>query len=537
MVENVKGWLAEKFIFQKLNNPLGYLLMVLITFALGYILSQLDMKFTLLLLGGIIGIPALGACFLNFRFGVSLVLIIAFIVELARKYTGAPLGTALDGITYTMFFGMIVMLAKDRDFRYIKHPISILLGIWIAYNFIQVLNPWAQSKMAWMYTVRSMAGLILVYFVALHAVKSLKDITFLIKVIIGLTFLSVLYGLKQEFVGFTTTELSWLYSDEERFQLIFQWGRLRIFSFFSDPTTYGILMGYMGVFCSILFLGPYKVSQKIWLAIGVALMMACMAFAGSRTPVILIPAGLFFFVMVSFRKDIIILGCVVLVLGTGFMMKSSGNPVIFRIQSAFNPETSGDTMDVRFENQKFIQPFIHKRPFGAGLGSCGQWGKRFTPDSWLADFPHDSGFVRIAVELGWIGLILYMVILFMILKTGLYYFYRVVNPKIKNLYLAITTVMFILTLASYPQEAIVLLPTSIVFYVFLAILVRLKDFDDPLPIATTESGKQQIAIGSTEALLKTNLNEKEGVFAFPTKKPITIENITNSRNGFQNNVK
>ena len=498
MVQAIKGWFTEKFIFQKLNNPLGYMIMVLLTFAISYLLSTLELKYSMLLLGAIMGIPALGACFMNFRFGLALILIIAFLVEFFRKYTDAPLGTALDGLNYTMFFGLIVMMTKERDFRFIKNPISILIFIWVFYNLIQVINPWAASKMAWLYTVRSMAGLILVYFVACYAFQSLKHITWMIKIIIGLCFLSALYGLKQEFFGFTQTELTWLYSDEERFQLIFQWSRLRIFSFFSDPTTYGILMGYMFVMCSILILGPYKMGQKIWLGIGAALMLLCMAFAGSRTPVVLIPAGFVFFVMVSFRKELIIAGMGVLVLGTGFMMKSSGNPVIFRIQSAFNPETSGDTMEVRFENQKLIQPFIHSHPFGAGLGSCGQWGKRFTPDSFLADFPHDSGLVRIAVELGWVGLILYIIFLFMILRTGLYYYYRVVNPKIKNLYLALTTVMFILTLASYPQEAIVLLPTSIVFYIFLAAIVRLKDFDDPLPIQEEE---KEVTLSGNEPTL------------------------------------
>ncbi|MGB0932619.1 MAG: hypothetical protein ACPGVB_17675, partial [Chitinophagales bacterium] len=38
-------------------------------------------------------------------------------------------------------------------------------------------------------------------------------------------------------------------------------------------------------------------------------------------------------------------------------------------------------------------------------------------------------------------------------------------------------IFFILTVASYPQEAIVQLPTSIVFYICLAAVVRLKDFD------------------------------------------------------------
>ena len=53
-------------------------------------------------------------------------------------------------------------------------------------------------------------------------------------------------------------------------------------------------------------------------------------------------------------------------------------------------------MRVRLENQRIIQPYIHSHPIGGGLGSTGIWGERFTPDSMLSSFAHDSGFVRIA---------------------------------------------------------------------------------------------------------------------------------------------
>ena len=168
---------------------------------------------------------------------------------------------------------------------------------------------------------------------------------------------------------------------------------------------------------------------------------------------------------------------VLFLLGTAFMMKSTSSAVVYRIQSAFLPGKADDTMQVRYKNQKFIQPIIHRHPVGMGLGSTGVWAKRFTPDSLLANFAHDSGFVRIAVEMGWIGLIIYMIFLFMLAKTSIYYYLRVRNQKIKVFYLACTTIFFQLTLASYPQEVLVMLPTSIIFNILAAAAVRMKDFD------------------------------------------------------------
>ncbi|MFK7908595.1 MAG: O-antigen ligase family protein, partial [Chitinophagales bacterium] len=199
-------------------------------------------------------------------------------------------------------------------------------------------------------------------------------------------------------------------------------------------------------------------------------------YTGTRTAFVLLPAGVCFFVLMTFRKEFLLLGFITLLFGIGLVLKSTSNPIIYRIQSAFKPGEDA-SMQLRLRNQAFIQPFIHRHPMGAGLGSTGLWGQRFTPNSFLAHFAHDSGLVRIAIELGWIGLIVYCISLFVMLKQAAYYYFRVRDPTIKIMYLAIANILFILTLASYPQEAIVQLPTSIVFYICLAALVRLKDFD------------------------------------------------------------
>jgi putative inorganic carbon (hco3(-)) transporter len=105
------------------------------------------------------------------------------------------------------------------------------------------------------------------------------------------------------------------------------------------------------------------------------------------------------------------------------------------------------------------------------------WARRFTPDSFLAKFAHDSYYVRLAVEEGWLGLALYMFFLFTVLRRALYFYLRVRDPMIKTLYLCLLTSLFMLAVANYPQEAIVQLPTSLISYVFFAAVVRLKDFD------------------------------------------------------------
>ncbi|MEM9822726.1 MAG: O-antigen ligase family protein [Bacteroidota bacterium] len=475
---SVSNWLGNQLFLEKLYNPLGFGILCALAVGIAYIVSVLGLKYSMALPILIIAIPLIGACLLDQSIGLVLILITAFGIGLASKYAELPFGILLDALLILLFIGMLLNQIRFRVSGYAKSPISVLIFIWVIYNIIQVLNPSAGSQLAWIFTVRSMAILILLYFVACYAFRTERIIMRTLKLIIGLTFISALYGLKQEYFGFTDAELVWLYSDPERIRLIHQWSRLRIFSFFSDPTNFGILLSYMCTFCLILMTGPFSNLRKIILGVAAVSMILAMAYAGSRTPFVLMPFGLVIFALMSMNRKVIAILGIFMVLGTGMVLKSTNSAVIYRIQSAFLLSKSDDTMRVRLENQKIIQPFIHRHPFGGGLGSTGIWGKRFTPDSLLSSFAHDSGFVRVAVELGWIGLTIYCLFLYLVLRTSIYYYFRVRNPKIKVIYLSLTVVFFQLTLANYPQEAMTILPTSIIFYILLAVLVKLKDFDD-----------------------------------------------------------
>jgi O-antigen ligase len=327
------------------------------------------------------------------------------------------------------------------------------------------------------YTVRSVAIQQVVFFIGAYAFQRNKSgIMAILKLIIGMCFVSALYGLKQQFFGFNSQETIWMMADQERFQLYHQWNMIRIPSFCYDPTTFGILMVCFAVFCGTLVVGATSRPHKILLSIMGLMALWATAYTGTRTAYGLLPLGAIFFAGLILSRRVLLIGGILAVLGVGFVMKSTSSGVIYRIQSAFKP-SQDDSMNLRLENQKKIQPYIQSHPIGGGLGSCGVWGRRFNPESELAKFPHDSSFVRMGVELGWIGLILYTLFHYVVLRTGLYYFIRCRDPFIKSLYAGITTWLFMLAVACYFQEAILQLPMNVIYNVFLAMLVTLKRFD------------------------------------------------------------
>lgn len=472
-----KSWVHEQIVEQKLNSPLGLAMLLLATAAVIYLLTTLEIKTSLALFLALAGLPLALFCLFNIRFAIALMLVISLFVPFALKYTEAPIGTLLDLLILLSTTGILLRQIKERDWSFAKYPLSYMILIWLYYNLMEAFNPVAQSKLAWLYTVRSVAIQQVVFFIAAYAFRnSRKGALTILKLIAGMCFISALYGLKQQYIGFSSGEKAWMMADEERFQLYFQWGMMRIPSFCYDPTTFGILMACFMVFCGTLIAGATKRNHKILLGIMLALSAWVMAFTGTRTAFGLVPIGAVFFCGLVLNKRVVLIGGLLGMLGAGFVLKSTHSGVIYRIQSAFKP-SKDDSMNLRLENQKKIQPYIQQHPMGGGLGSCGVWGKRFNPESELAKFPHDSSFVRMGVELGWIGLILYTLLHYFVLRTGLYYFIRCRDPFIKSLYAGITTWCFMLAVACYFQEAILQLPMNVIYNVFLGLLVTLKNFD------------------------------------------------------------
>jgi hypothetical protein len=489
-IAHVKQTLWAEVVTKRLNSPLGLVLLLLCVAPVSLLFARLDLKGSILVTTVFLGIPVIIYALLNPAFNLGLMAVSALVVTYMLRFTAAPIGTFLDLLILIGAVGIMLQQFKLRDWSFLKYPLSYMVMIWLFYNLMEVLNPWAQSVMAWLYTVRSVAILQLVFFIGAFAMRdNRKALDRVFYLIMFMCVACAVYGMKQQFLGLSDSEMAWIQSDPERYQLYFQWNLLRIPSFCYDPTTFGILMACFAMLCVALFFGPGGYIQKgVLILMGVMALMT-MTFTGTRTAFVLIPVGAFFYMGLYMNKKVLIMAALFGLVFTAFVMKSTTIGVIHRFQSAFTP-SKDDSMNLRLHNQKFIQPFIQQNPIGAGLGSCGTWGKRFTPNSWLSSFPHDSSFVRMGVELGWIGLILYSLLHFMVVYTGIYYFFRCQDPLIKAMYAGITTWCFMLVVACYAQEAILQQPMNIIYNIFIAMLLCLKNFDPAYaPTATSSSQK------------------------------------------------
>jgi putative inorganic carbon (HCO3(-)) transporter len=461
-------------LFSKSNSVKLYVLTALVILAVSLCFS---FAFSLWgVLGGAALLLAVGGPLVIFlmvrypKFGVLTYLVLSYLIMYILGFgIDFPLGTVMDAILLLLLIGFFINQKTKPDWLMFKNPVTYIIGVWILYNLIQVANPTAESRMAWLYTIRSVAGVMISYFIFSYQINSVKFIRLIIKVWLGLTIIAAIYAIKQEYIGFFDYEQRALDNNPLLQALLFINGHWRKSSIFSDPVAFSYNMVVSSILCIALMFGPGTKTKKVVLGALVALFLTVMLYSGTRAAYLLVPGAMVLLFILKFNKQVLLVfsGSAMFLFVLVFMPTSNNS--LIRFQSAFRPSDDA-SYNVRAENQKRIQPYIRSHPLGGGLGATGVWGVRFAPNSFLAQFPPDSGYVRVAVELGFIGLFLICTLFFIVLKTGIDNYFKIKDPELKSYCLAMVLIVFAISIGNFPQEAIVQFPLSVYFYMFIALM-------------------------------------------------------------------
>ncbi|RWY50056.1 O-antigen ligase family protein [Mucilaginibacter gilvus] len=467
----LKGYLRKKLQLSSLTTTTIIWLLLPVAIFISVVVAKMGIIGVAGLLAVIIGIPVVYGIIAYPQFGIAVLMVVSFMLNYASEFlpNDTPTGILLDGITYMLIFGFFIKKKFDNSWDYFKNPITYLVLIWLGYNFLEAVNPASPSILAWVYTVRTVGFIMLMYFVFLYQINNIIYIRFLFKIWLGLCLLAAISGFQQENFGLMEFERKWYYSDPLRLSFLFINGHLRKVAIFPDPVTFSYNMVVAATMCICFFMLNISKTKKIILGCLIPFYLLTMLYSGTRGAYVLLPAALALLAILKFNKKI-----VAAVLAAGFMLvivvfMPTSNATIKRFQSAFNPSADA-SFNVRAENQKRIKPYILSHPIGGGLGSVGIWGRRFAPNSMLAKFPPDSGYVRVAVEMGWVGLLLFCTLMFVILYTGINHYFLIKNPELKTYCLAMVLGIFIYNIGNYPQQALVQYPSNILFYLASALL-------------------------------------------------------------------
>ncbi|HMG84023.1 MAG TPA: O-antigen ligase family protein [Ferruginibacter sp.] len=489
---SVKQRVWKMIFIEKLKNPLGYIFLMLATLGISFLIAELGPIMAVLTMVIMIGLPMAYAIIVFPEFGIITILVSAYLVMWVDKIgLSFPTGTLMDALQVLLILGFFLKQKYDKNWDFISNPISIIILVWIGYSFLEAINPQAESKVAWIFTVRTVAVVMLTYFIFIYHIRTVSFIRLLFKIWIALSVFAALYSFKQEYFGFFGFEKQWLANNPSAEGLYFINNHWRKFSIFSDPVTSAYNMVISSLLCITLLFGPISKGKKVLLGFLAVLFFMAMLHTGTRGAFVLIPAGLAMLLVLRLNKKTLLLTGILAVAFIGLIKMPTSNETLGRFQSAFYPSNDA-SFNLRKMNQKRIQPYIQLHPMGGGLGSTGAWGERFSPGSYLASFPPDSGYVRVAVEMGSIGLLLMCTLIFIVLKTGIQNYFAIQDPELKNYCLAMILIVFALNIGNYPQEALVQYPTNIYFCLAMALInITLKlDREKNDNLLQTVNGKQ-----------------------------------------------
>jgi hypothetical protein len=357
----------------------------------------------------------------------------------------------------------------------------------VFYLVLEAFNPASWSLEGWFQSFRRLIDSILILFIAFHVFSSYVKVKRFTTVLFVLAVFTAIYACIQEWHGLFDFELTWVRADENRFGLFFIWGNFRKFSTMGDPTAFGIAMAACAIFYMIIAMQEKKLRTRIIYFSGIIIMLLGMAYSGTRTANIMVTGGILMFVLLSLNKaSTRILAVICTMIFVVLMYGPYNNATINRFRTSFSG-TKDDSYNVRVINRASKQPYLHSHPFGGGLGTTGPSGTRFTPGHELAGFPPDSGYLRKALETGWVGLFIVCALYFTVLRYGVRRYFAAGNERYKMLCAACTSSIFAFYLAEFGQEAIGQITDIVIYYPMIAMLLKVEQFRGFKPSGSLEN--------------------------------------------------
>jgi len=461
---------------KSLINPfIGFTIIAII---LGYVISKgtfITGGF-LLILPFLIGFLAL--IFYDPKYGLFLCLNLSFIVNGIDRYTFVdfPFGLLIDFTLAITLVSAIFRKSLDQ-FGRANTALFYFWLMWAMFTLLGLLNPEAANTEAWLYAVRGLSlHAVLMISLILILLPNRRDFESFLKIWLLWSSIAALYGLKMHFMGLSEGEYRWLNNIGAVTHFI--QGRIRIFSFYSDAGQYGAAMAQASLFAIILFLGKGKRKAKIIYLLIALLCFWSYSLSGSRGPIFIFIFGGFLYLILNKNFKIFFVGILLgaVIFGTiKYTYIGNKNYQIYRIRSAFNSDDP--SFQVRLANQEKLKSYLETRPFGGGVGSAGDWGRRFYPGSFLSSVPVDSWFVRVWVETGIVGLVIHITILLAVLIIAIFKVLKLKDEELRTKMIAITCGYFGIVVASYGNQIFGQLPTSTVMYFSMSFLFMSSKFD------------------------------------------------------------
>ena len=392
-----------------------------------------------------------------------------------REVGGLPYGTLIEVFIILILIATL-MQNPGSDWKKTNTDLFYVLLFWFVVSLLEVFNPGA-AFMGWLNEIRT-AALYPLVMVALGLVvfKNKRDLDVFLILVIAFSTLASLNGIKQLYIGLFPGEAAFLQGAAST-HLLF--GRLRVFSFYSDAGQFGASQAHVGIMALVLALAPMKIWKKLLFLACAALNLYGMLISGTRGAVFIFFVAAFVAILLSKNWKALTIGGLIGVFALGvlkFTHIGDGNYQIYRLRTALNPNDA--SLNVRFDTQQRLSVVMDDLPFGGGLGVLGYNGNLYNSDKYLNTFQPDSFFVKVWVMYGVVGLTVWFTIMMFILGKCCAIAWSIRNSELRVKVIALTAGFAGIIIGCYGNEVINIMPTSIIVYLSWVFIYKSPSFDD-----------------------------------------------------------
>ena len=389
-----------------------------------------------------------------------------------------PIPTSLPNeMLQLLLLGIAIIDARQTPhFERCANIMLLTILIWCFYCTMEVLNDTCGLGInigAWYQGARMMAFQLLYIFLVFSIyISSPETLMRYLKIWAILALFSAIWTWKQQNIGLTAAETSFLHGRGSTTHLIQGGTLIRYWSTFSDAANYGCNAAASAI-AFLIFGITTKIKKNKWFFIIIALLVVKSMFAsGTRTAIFCMAGGFAVFLVLSKSFKIavpamIIGGFFFFILA--FTKIGHGNQQIRRMRSAFDKsDASANARDI---NQQTMRKYMKDAPWGIGLGMFGQQVPANNKYNLMATIPTDSEYVFIWLRTGPIGISLFIITMIIMLGGAC----RVVLFKLKNKSLiglggGLCGAFVAIQLGGYGNQVLMQFPNCLIFYGGLSIV-------------------------------------------------------------------
>jgi hypothetical protein len=391
--------------------------------------------------------------------------------------TTIPLGLGMEGLLIITWLSVIFHRSAEMTWKRLQTDLCLVALAWFGINALEIANPAGASVVGWFYEMRGITFYwLLVVPLAYMLFYKPEDLRLFLIIIIVASVVAALYGIKQKILGADLMEQKWLDSGPAKTHII--WGRLRVFSLYTDAAQFGASQAHIGLICLILAVGPFIWWKRVLFGLACLLLLYGMLISGTRGAMFVLATGIFIYLVLSKKIKVLILGCL-MAAGVFSLLKytsiGSGNADIARLRTALDP--TDPSFQLRLSNQAKLRELLANKPFGEGVGTIGIWGEKFNSDKYVSTIAPDSYYVKIWAEYGVVGFVIWFGIMLFILGKCCGIVWNIRNPQLRQKLLALTAGFGGILVSSYGNEVMNQLPSAMILYISWVFVFLGPQFD------------------------------------------------------------